>query len=120
MKRKNLLMGAGAAVLLTLAAVLAVHYTDGTWTGVDESVVEKVAEAAGRPAREPILNTDQGDLLLLVFLLGGAAGGFLMGYYFREVFGARRDSQEVGWHGHAPLRDREPGAQTETRSRNGA
>ena len=56
------------------------------WKGVDESVVDKIAEKAGRPPRDPIINTDKGDLLLFVFLLGGAVGGFVGGYYFRELF----------------------------------
>ena len=56
------------------------------WGGVDESVVEKIAEEHGRTAWTPFINTDQGDLLLFVFLLAGAAGGFVMGYNFRKLF----------------------------------
>lgn len=59
---------------------------DGKWSGVDETVVEKFAEAAGRPSRDPFINTDQGDLLLFVFLLAGTIGGFIAGYYFRTLF----------------------------------
>lgn len=55
------------------------------WPGVDESVIEKVAKEQGREAREPIINTDQGDLLLFVFLLAGAVGGFIGGYYWRAL-----------------------------------
>ncbi|MEW6713597.1 MAG: cobalt transporter [Nitrospirota bacterium] len=55
------------------------------WGGVDESVVEKYAEEHGRTAREPFINTDQGDLLLFVFLLAGAVGGFAGGYYWRML-----------------------------------
>jgi len=53
------------------------------WQGVDESVVQKVAEEHGRKAWEPFINTDQGDLLLFVFLLAGTIGGFAAGYYWR-------------------------------------
>lgn len=56
------------------------------WKGVDETVVEKFAEEAGRPSRDPFINTDQGDLLLFLFLLAGAAGGFMAGYFFRALF----------------------------------
>jgi len=56
------------------------------WAGVDETVVEKYAAAAGRPARKPYINTDQGDLLLFFFLIAGSAGGFVGGYCFRELF----------------------------------
>lgn len=55
------------------------------WPGVDESVVEKVASEHGREAREPLINTDQGDLLLFVFLLAGTVGGFAAGYYWRTL-----------------------------------
>ena len=61
--------------------------TKASWSGVDESVVERFAKQAGREARDPIINTDQGDLLLFVFLVAGAAGGFVAGYTFRGLFG---------------------------------
>jgi len=55
------------------------------WPGVDESVVEKYAREHGRESREPLINTDQGDLLLFVFLLAGTVGGFAAGYYWRML-----------------------------------
>jgi hypothetical protein len=61
-----------------------------SWSGVDETVIEKFAEQAGRPAWKPFINTDQGDLLLFVFLLAGAAGGFAAGYWFHVLFPPRR------------------------------
>ena len=33
-----------------------------SWPGVDETVIEKFAEKAGRKASEPFINTDRGDL----------------------------------------------------------
>ncbi|RJQ39048.1 MAG: cobalt ABC transporter permease [Nitrospiraceae bacterium] len=57
------------------------------WQGVDESVIEKVAKEHGREAKEPFINTDQGDLLLFVFLLAGTIGGFAAGYYWKELTG---------------------------------
>ncbi len=56
------------------------------WAGVDETVVEHYAEEYGRSARDPYINTDQGDLLLFVFTLAGAAGGFIAGYNWRKFF----------------------------------
>jgi cobalt/nickel transport protein len=55
------------------------------WTGVDESVIERYAKEHGREARAPLINTDQGDLLLFVFLLAGAVGGFFAGYYWKTL-----------------------------------
>lgn len=55
------------------------------WVGVDEAVVEKIAKEHGREAKAPLINTDQGDLLLFVFLVAGAVGGFVAGYYWRAL-----------------------------------
>ncbi|MHB9038073.1 MAG: hypothetical protein ACYC64_15550 [Armatimonadota bacterium] len=76
-------------LLLTAMPCLGAKDTPPKWSGVDETVVEKFAEKAGHPPRHPYINTDQGDLLLFVFLAGGAAGGFVGGYYFRELFPAK-------------------------------
>lgn len=59
---------------------------DGPWSGVDVSVIEKIAAEHGRKAWTPFINTDQGDLLLFVFLIAGSIGGFIAGYYWRELF----------------------------------
>jgi len=73
-------------LLLAFALLGAPLVLGGEWAGVDETVVEKAAEEAGRPARDPYVDTDQGDLLLFVFLLAGAVGGFVGGYCFRGLF----------------------------------
>ena len=64
------------------------------WPGVDDTVVGKFAKAGGRPARKPYIYTDQGDLLLFVFLIAGAAGGLAAGYCFRILF--PRKSADTG------------------------
>ncbi len=64
-----------------------------SWSGVDETVIEKFAEKAGRTAREPFINTDQGDLLLFVFLVAGIIGGFIGGYSFRILFPPRQGNE---------------------------
>jgi len=55
------------------------------WTGVDEAVIEKVAKEHGREASEPLINMEQGDLPLFLFLIAGAIGGFAAGYYWRTL-----------------------------------
>ncbi|MFN3395569.1 MAG: cobalt ABC transporter permease [Thermodesulfovibrionales bacterium] len=71
-------------------------YAEGgsKWAGVDESVVEKFAKEHGREAREPLINTDQGDLLLFVFLIAGTVGGFVAGYYWRTLTEERAKGKE--------------------------
>jgi ABC-type cobalt transport system substrate-binding protein len=59
--------------------------SEGKWPGVDESVIEKYAKGHGREPKQPLINTDQGDLLLFVFLFAGAAGGFVAGYYWKTL-----------------------------------
>ncbi len=81
-------------VLLSVGAWFVVPESESNWSGVDETVVEKFAEEAGRPPRGPFINTDQGDLLLFVFLLAGTVGGFVGGYYFRELFPSQRDTEK--------------------------
>jgi hypothetical protein len=61
------------------------------WRGVDETVVEKYAGEAGRHPASPLINTDRGDMLLFLFIIAGAIGGFLGGYCFREVFPPRKN-----------------------------
>ncbi|MEK6777122.1 MAG: cobalt ABC transporter permease [bacterium] len=71
-------------------------FAEEKWPGVDESVVEKYAKEHGREAREPLINTDQGDLLLFVFLLAGTVGGFAAGYYWRVLTERRDRNTEIG------------------------
>ena len=61
-----------------------------SWVGVDEAVVEKVAKEHGREAKPPLINTEQGDLLLFIFLLGGAVGGFAGGYCWRMLVSEKK------------------------------
>lgn len=68
------------------------------WPGVDESVVEKIAQEHGREASGPFINTDQGDFLLFVFLVAGAIGGFAAGYYWRVLTEKKGQRPEYGTH----------------------
>lgn len=56
------------------------------WQGLDEAVVERFAAEAGRHPRGPLIPTDQGDLLIFVFLVAGLVAGFVIGYNWRLVF----------------------------------
>jgi cobalt/nickel transport protein len=83
-------------------SLFTVAFASEKWQGVDESVVEKVAREHGREAKTPLINTDQGDLLLFVFLLAGVVGGFTAGYYWRVLMESRRDN---GLHCSAPTEE---------------
>ena len=64
------------------------------WQGVDEAVVKKIAKEHGREPGGPLINTEQGDLQLFLFLLAGAAGGFTAGYYWRKLVENRNPGTE--------------------------
>lgn len=89
----------GVRSFLIFILLFTVHLSLSTagekWSGVDESVIEKVAKEHGRETREPFINTDQGDLLLFVFLLAGAVGGFIGGYYWKTLMGKRSEDAEI-------------------------
>lgn len=97
----NGLMKDGAKAIIILLMFLSfllpgrLAFAQNKWTGVDENVVEKIAEEHGRPAWTPFINTDQGDLLLFVFLLAGTFGGFILGYNFRRLFSEKDDLKNV-------------------------
>jgi ABC-type cobalt transport system substrate-binding protein len=84
---KKIALLAMLTAILAAGAWIGLSRTDAQWAGVDEAVVEKFAHAAGRPAKGPLINTDQGDVLLFVFTVAGAIGGFVGGYCFRDLFG---------------------------------
>lgn len=60
------------------------------WQGIDKTIIEKVALEHARPPWKPFINTDQGDLLLFLFLLAGIIGGFVAGFCWRKLFGERK------------------------------
>jgi len=83
---KRIVLVALTAIVVTLVASAGQMEVYADWPGVDEAVVKKFAEQAGRPPRDPYINTAQGDLLLFCFLCAGTVGGFIAGYYFRALF----------------------------------
>lgn len=100
-------------VLLVLGLVLAMFLLTGTpahgqstgtainttvmpapqrFTGMDQSVNERLAREAGRPPREPYLNTEKmGDLWNALLLLAGGVCGFVIGRWWHLLFGRKTD-----------------------------
>lgn len=76
-------------LLLTIHCTIFTVDASEKWQGVDESVIERFAKEFGRESKEPLINTDQGDLLLFVFLIAGVGGGFAAGYYWRVLIERR-------------------------------
>lgn len=83
---RKVILTSGLVLLLATGLYFGLKSFHGEWSGVDETVVEKYAKEAGREPRKPLINTDQGDLLLFFFLVAGTVGGFVGGCCFRELF----------------------------------
>jgi cobalt/nickel transport system permease protein len=64
------------------------------WQGVDETVVEKYANEHGHPPKASLIEL-KGDALLFAFLVAGAVGGFVMGYYFRDFMARKRSGGDA-------------------------
>ena len=63
---------------------------DALFTGMDEAVNEKLAEAAGQPARDPYINTEaMGDLWNMMLLAAGGICGFVVGRWWHLLWGKR-------------------------------
>jgi len=78
------------SALLCLWLACASHAAEEKWPGVDGTVVEKYAGEHGRPAKPNVIELE-GDALLFAFLIAGTVGGFVMGYYWREMTMRKRD-----------------------------
>ena len=58
---------------------------EGPWIDATDTVAEEGAGNIGREVADPLINTDQGNMLVFFFTLGGVAGGTAVGYYWRKV-----------------------------------
>ena len=83
---KRVFIAGMVVIVLAVGLWVVIEHSKAKWSGVDESVVEKFAEQANRPARKPLIDIGEGDLPLFCFLVAGAVGGFIAGYHFRELF----------------------------------
>ena len=63
----------------------------GRFSGMDETVNEKMAQNAGRAAREPYIDTEKmGDLWNLLLLSAGGVCGFIVGKYGHLLWGRKK------------------------------
>jgi len=81
------------SLLLLAGIVFAEETKKEKWAGIDEAVIEKYATDKGREAADPLFNVE-GDMLLFLFALAGAIGGFIIGYNWHKVFVVGKTSGE--------------------------
>ncbi len=71
-------------VAVFLGAVLV---TGSKWEGdITEAATDPLAKDVGAEEAQVLPWRIEGDLLLFLFLVGGAAAGFTAGYYWRMLF----------------------------------
>lgn len=67
----------------------------GAFAGMDEAVNERLAADAGRPARDPFIDTEaMGDLWNLLLLAAGGCCGFIVGRWWHLLWGRRPQGGE--------------------------
>lgn len=79
-----------AAGLLWAHAPAHAETSNPAFSGMDEAVNDHLAEAAGRPARDPYINTEaMGDLWNLLLLSAGGVCGYIVGRNWDLLWGKR-------------------------------
>lgn len=79
-------------ISIILILLFSTVFAQDKWQGVDEAVVEKFAAEKGRQVKEPLIPLE-GDAELFVFAFFSAIGGFVAGYYYRQLLQQRKINQ---------------------------
>jgi cobalt/nickel transport protein len=76
----------GILVLAIVGSVIfARFHGEGPWIDATDVVAAQSADNIGREAIDPVINTDQGNMLVLFFSLAGVSAGPVIGYYWRKL-----------------------------------
>lgn len=85
----KILATAAVAVILVLAIVgsvlVATSHGAGPWIDTTDTIADTGASNIGRHATDPLINTDQGNMLVFFFTLAGVVAGSAVGYYWRKL-----------------------------------
>jgi len=90
---KGKLIGSIAVVLIGLAAIVGTFLLasnnpvkeDGKLNDATDVLAGGAAAGAGREARDPLINTEQGNMLVFFFTLASLTGGGIIGYNWRSL-----------------------------------
>ncbi|MGB9761691.1 MAG: hypothetical protein ACPLWD_04285 [Caldimicrobium thiodismutans] len=87
---RNLILG----IFFIISILVGVVKAEENWKGLDEAVIEKVAEERGRAPKSFIAL--EGDIELFAFSLFSGLAGFIAGYYWRKLIseGKNASSQD--------------------------
>jgi cobalt/nickel transport protein len=65
--------------------IFARAHEEGPWIDTTDLVSEQSAMTVGRQALGPLINTDQGNMLVFFFTLAGILAGLVIGYYWSKL-----------------------------------
>lgn len=71
-------------IFIVVISLFSTGFAQDKWQGVDEAVIEKFASEKGKQVKEPLIPLE-GDTELFVFAVFSAIGGFIAGYYWRQL-----------------------------------
>ena len=85
----------GAILILAIvgSVIFATPHEDGPWIDSTDVVAEQAANGVGRQATDPLINTDQGNMLVFFFTMAGVMAGPIVGYYWRKLM-IEKDKEE--------------------------
>jgi cobalt/nickel transport protein len=76
----------GILILAVAGSVIfARSHKEGPWIDTTDVVAEQSANNIGRQAIDPLINTDQGNMLVFFFTLAGVLAGTVIGYYWYKL-----------------------------------
>lgn len=81
----NMAQSVAACALVVCGMGVGTLHAGEKWPGVDEAVVNRIAREHGRAERPLLVPSAEGDLQLFMFLIAGAAAGFVAGYCWRVL-----------------------------------
>lgn len=93
MKSLGKIVATGSVVVILLLAIIGsvalsretTVREKGLWSDTTDVLSNKAASEAGREIRAPLINTEQGNMLIFFFTLGGVVAGFTIGYNWRRL-----------------------------------
>jgi len=94
MKNLGKIVATGVVVVILVLAIVGSVVTlsgqttareKGLWSDATDVLSNTAALGAGRESRAPLINTEQGNMLIFFFALGGVVAGFTIGYNWRRV-----------------------------------
>ena len=103
MNRRLLTIGNLLIAVLAIATVAGTFWLTnhnpvrdaGDWNDATDVLADNAAASAGREAVDPLINTEQGNMLVFFFGLAGGAAGILIGYNWHRLLSQDKQGKPI-------------------------